>query len=78
MLGELHSRDIVHTNLSPENIFLLDGDTEQMCFLNLYHASWDPKKLLKGSPMETGLDGLEDNLSLYDCRTRNQNYVAPE
>jgi hypothetical protein len=71
LVEELHSRGIVHTNLAPESIFMLDGDIDQMCFLNLYHASWNPKQLLKGSPMETGISGLEDNPSLYDCRTRN-------
>jgi len=43
----LHDEHLIHTNLCPQEIFLKDGDIEQMCFLNLYHASWNPKKVLK-------------------------------
>ena len=47
-----------------------------MCFLNLYHVSWKSKEILKN----TGFQGpdYEDNLSLYDIRTRNANYVSSE
>jgi len=47
-----------------------------MCFLNLYHVSWKSKDVLKN----TGFYGpdYEDNLSLYDIRTRNANYVSSE
>jgi serine/threonine protein kinase len=72
----LHQRNIVHTNLSPEHIFLRKGDINKMCFLNLYHVSWKSKEILKN----TGFQGpdYEDNLSLYDIRTRNANYVSSE
>lgn len=78
LLEMLHSLDIVHTNLAPEQIFLRNSDPSQMCFLNLYHCSWKPKVLLKGTPYATGIDGLDDNLSIFDLRTRNRNYVSPE
>ena len=47
-----------------------------MCFQNLYHVSWKAKDILKN----TGLQGpeYEDNLSLYDTRTRNGNYISSE
>jgi len=40
LLEVLHSNNIVHTNLNPENIFLIDKEITKMCFLNLYHCSW--------------------------------------
>lgn len=74
----LHSKDIIHTNFAPESIFLRESDPSKMCFLNLYHCSWNPKTLLKDTPFATGIEGLEDNLSLFDLRTRNKNFVSPE
>lgn len=71
----LHDKDIIHTNLNPDNIFLCDEDTNKMCFQNLHHCSWNPTQVL-------GIDDLgpefEDNLSLYDLRTRNMNFASPE
>ena len=43
----LHDKQIVHTNLCPEEIFLKGEDISKMCFLSLYHASWDASKVLK-------------------------------
>jgi len=41
LLEVLHEKDIIHTNLNPENIFLVEKDINRMCFLNLYHCSWN-------------------------------------
>lgn len=46
-----------------------------MCFLNLYHCSWQPKEIL--GHMKLGPE-YEDDISLYDIRTRNINYISPE
>ena len=46
-----------------------------MCFQNLHHCSWDSAEVLKIDDL--GLD-YEDNLSLYDIRTRNKHFVSPE
>lgn len=43
----LHEKKLIHTNICPFEIFLKDTDVDQMCFLNLYHASWNPKQVLK-------------------------------
>jgi tRNA A-37 threonylcarbamoyl transferase component Bud32 len=39
----LHSNQIIHTNLCPEEIFLRGENVDQMCFTNLYHAHWNTK-----------------------------------
>jgi serine/threonine protein kinase len=75
LLELLHGEDVVHTNLNPDNIFLRNEDTAQMCFQNLHHCSWDSAEVLKIDDL--GLD-YEDNLSLYDIRTRNKHFVSPE
>ena len=75
LLEILHLKNIVHTNLNPENIFLRDGDVKQLCFLNLYHCSWQLQDILKN--INVGAD-YEDNISLFDTRTRNREYISPE
>ena len=42
----LHEQHLIHTNLCPQEIFLKDKNIDQMCFLNLYHTSWNPKQVL--------------------------------
>lgn len=61
----LHSNKLVHTNLCPQEIFLRDSSLDQMCFLNLYHASWDTKTLL-----EMEIPGVKETLTKLDLRTR--------
>ena len=40
LLQVLHEKNIIHTNLNPDTIFLVNSSIDLMCFLNLYHASW--------------------------------------
>ena len=75
LLEILHSNNIIHTNLNPSNIFLRDGDVKQLCFLNLYHCSWQLQEILKN--INVGAE-YEDNISLFDTRTRNRQYISPE
>mgnify|MGYP001949958837 CR=1 FL=1 len=71
----LHKHDIVHTNLNPDTILLREGDYNKMCFRDLYHCSWNTRKLLKDYSITPD---LEDNISLLDTRTRNRDYLSPE
>jgi len=75
LLSILHNKNIVHTNLNPNNIFLVDGQINKMCFLNLYHCSWQTQELMNNSNI--GME-FEDNISLFDTRTRNKMYISPE
>lgn len=75
MVQFLHSQDIIHTNLNPNNIFLRNKDPADMCFLELYHCSWDPKRILPHLNLGSEFD---DNVSLYDVRTRNKYFISPE
>jgi len=46
-----------------------------MCFLNLYHCSWKPEEILPHFKLGPEYD---DNISIFDIRTRNNNYISPE
>jgi hypothetical protein len=46
-----------------------------MCFLNLYHCSWQPQDILQN--INLGIE-CEDNISLFDNRTRDRDYISPE
>ena len=41
----------------------------------MYHCSWKPNELLEH--MNLGKE-YEDNISLFDTRTRNKHYISPE
>ena len=75
LLSVLHSKNIVHTNLNPGKIFLIGGNPERMCFLNLYHCSWQTQDLMNNSHISMD---FEDNISLFDTRTRNKMFISPE
>jgi len=69
----LHSNKIIHTNLCPDEIFLRDEKLDQMCFTNLYHASWNAKEVLK-----IDLPFMAETTLKFDIRTRNKVYISPE
>jgi serine/threonine protein kinase len=75
LLEVLHDKEIVHTNLSPDNIFLVNKSIRQMCFLNLYHCSWQTQETLNNKNID---EDFEDNISLFDIRTRSQEFISPE
>ena len=69
----LHSNQIIHTNLCPEEIFLRGESVDQMCFANLYHAHWNTKQVLK-----IDLPYSQETPLKFDIRTRNKVYISPE
>ena len=73
LLQVLHSRNILHTNFNPQEIHLANSSLDKLCFLSLYYCSWDT---LNGIGIFLPEDG--DNLSIYDTRVRNRNYISPE
>jgi hypothetical protein len=44
-----------------------------MKFLNLYHCSWQTSEILSKVN-----EDWEDNISLFDIRTRNKDFISPE
>ncbi len=75
----LHSRDIVHSNLSPSEIFLRQRSLENLSFNGLYSCLWDATKILNLKMSTNGvLPNDKQNLSLYNVRVRNCDYISPE
>jgi serine/threonine protein kinase len=66
LLELLHSKNIIHSNFNPNEIFLREKSVDKMCFLNLYSCSWDTLNAIG-----IFLPNEGDNLSIYDVRTRN-------
>jgi hypothetical protein len=50
----LHSRDVVHSSLCPDEIFLKGRSLDSLCFVGLYNCLWDSNKVLG---MKTGVMG---------------------
>ena len=74
LLELIHDRNVVHTNFSPQEIFLKEKKMNQMQFLNLYHCAKDPS-----GPMGFKyVKEVEPNISKFDIRTRNISYISPE
>ena len=73
LLELIHQRNVVHTNLCPDEIFLKDKDIDQMQFLNLYHCAKDPKGDIGFKYISESKD-----ISKFDIRTRNSFYISPE
>jgi len=79
----LHAREIVHTNLNPQEIFLRGRSVEDLCFQNLFFCQWDAKKLLPFRALQTSasekvLPNEHENLSCFNTKIRNKEYIAPE
>ena len=75
LLEVLHSNKIVHSNLSPNSIFLANRNIEDMRFLGLYHCSWQTSVTLNNENIH---QEYEDNISIFDTRTRDTDYISPE
>jgi len=72
LLELIHSKGLVYSNLCPEDILLVDRDLSKMCFPSLYHC-------IGKNITCPGLELSESsNLSFYDIRIRDTDYISPE
>jgi hypothetical protein len=73
-LETLHSINVLHSNINPTSVYLIDEDIHKPRFLDLELAVWEPRDLV-------GFDNVyfsqcpED---LYDNTYRNDDFMAPE
>ena len=74
LLGLLHSRNVVHTNLCPKDIFLKEKKLNQMQFLNLFHSAKDAEGDIGFKYIKNEIIGI----SKFDIRARCLNYISPE
>jgi len=73
LLELIHEKELVYSNLCPEEIFLIDRDINKMCFTSLYHCIGEAIANLGIEAPDLSL-----NISHFDTRTRNQAYISPE
>ena len=73
LVQELHAQGIVHSNLNPHEVHLHKKNAARLFFPSLYFCSWETLAALGIFLPEDG-----DNLSLFDLRTRDRSYLAPE
>jgi serine/threonine protein kinase len=73
LLELLHSRNMVHTNLSPSEIFLKEKKYTQMQYLNLFHC-------IPQAYQDIGFKHIDSAISIsaFDTRLRNMEYISPE
>jgi len=72
LLELIHEKDLIYSNLCPEEIFLKDKSLGSLCFTSLYHCIGDALSSL-GIEMPDQLTTCD-----FDARTRNQDYISPE
>jgi hypothetical protein len=56
---------------------------EDLCFQNLFFCQWDAKKLLPFKSLHTSaaekvLPNERENLSCFNTKIRNKDYISPE
>lgn len=73
LLELIHSQNVVHTNLCPNEIFLRDKQLHQMQFLNLYHCAANATEQIGFHYVDS-----RPNVSKFDARTRSEQYISPE
>ena len=73
LLELIHSQNVVHTNLCPNEIFLRDKQLHQMQFLNLYHCAANATEQIGFHYVDS-----RANVSKFDARTRSEQYISPE
>ena len=74
LLELIHTQNVVHTNLSPNEIFLKDKKINQMQFSNLYHCTAKGQETIGFMYV----DDQSSDLSKFDTRTRSEQYISPE
>lgn len=73
-LEVLHNIHVIHSNINPSSIYLIEEDIQKLSFLDLELAIWDPIEIL-GSD-NTYFQQLEGDK--YDTTFRDKDYLAPE
>lgn len=72
LLELIHEKELIYSNLCPEEIFLKNRSLNSLCFTSLFHCIGDALSSL-GIEMPESL-----TICNFDARTRNQDYISPE
>lgn len=73
-LEKLHNIGVIHSNINPTSVYLIEGNIEKLGFLDLELAIWDPLTIL-GSDSPYFQQLPEDK---YDTTFRDEDFLSPE
>lgn len=73
-LEKLHKIGVIHSNINPTSVYLIEGNIEKLAFLDLELAIWDPIEIL-GSESPYFQQLPEDK---YDTTFRDEDFLSPE
>lgn len=73
-LEKLHNIGVIHSNINPTSVYLIEGKIEKLGFLDLELAIWDPLTIL-GSDSPYFQQLPEDK---YDTTFRDEDFLSPE
>lgn len=73
-LETLHNISVVHSNINPSSVYLVDQNVNDLAFLDLELAIWDPIEIL-GSESPYFQQLPEDK---YDTTFRDEEFLSPE
>jgi len=65
---------VLHSNINPSSVYLLEQDIQRLCFLDLELAIWEPSEIL-GSESQYFQQLGGDK---YDTTFRDEDYLSPE
>lgn len=73
-LEKLHSIGVLHSNLNPISVYLIDNSLATVSFLDLELAIWEPNDI----QLEESRYFSQKVEDIYDLRFRMHGYIAPE
>lgn len=73
-LEKLHNIGVIHSNINPTSVYLIEENIEKLGFLDLELAIWDPLNIL-GSDSPYFQQLPEDK---YDTTFRDEEFLSPE
>jgi serine/threonine protein kinase len=73
-LEKLHKIGVIHSNINPTSVYLIEGNIEKLAFLDLELAIWDPPNIV-GSVSPYFQQLRED---MFDTTFRDEDFLFPE
>lgn len=70
----LHSMHVLHSNINPSSVYLLEKDIQKLSFLDLELAIWDPIEILGSESAYFQQLGGDK----YDTTFRDEDFLSPE
>mmetsp|Transcript_26594 Transcript_26594/g.47773 ORF Transcript_26594/g.47773 Transcript_26594/m.47773 type:complete len:850 (+) Transcript_26594:141-2690(+) len=73
-LDTLHNMHVIHSNINPSSVYLIEGNIEKLRFMDLELAIWDPEVILGVN--SSYFSQVPDDM--YDTAFRLEDFISPE